>query len=132
MHLSHGNVSIIYSLFGNFLSFYNTTVIFQSHITLRNTDMMHIQKPQPLLSTAGIKKRTRKVTHSQSSTSVGRVDRAIVLAFDNAICALTVIRMVDELVHETHGHGVSSRHREDNESGTAGIRSEGWRMQYGW
>lgn len=59
-------------------------------------------------------------------------DKRDASAFDNGVCALTVIRMVDELVHETHGHGVSSRHGEEKESGAAGIRREGWRLASGW
>lgn len=49
-----------------FVFFYNTTVIFQSHITLRNTGMLGtVPKPQPLLSTAGKGKSMRKVTQSR-------------------------------------------------------------------
>lgn len=59
-------------------------------------------------------------------------DKTDASAFDNGVCALTVIRMVDELVHETHGHAVSSRHGEEKESGAAGIRCEGWRLGSGW
>lgn len=54
------------------------------------------------------------------------------LAFDDEVCALTVIRIVDELVHETHGHTVSSRHGEEHESRAAGIHCEAWHMQSVW
>lgn len=58
-------------------------------------------------------------------------DQTEVLPFHNDVCALTVIRIVDELVRETHGH-VSSRHGEENESRAAGIHRMGLHMQSVW